>query len=124
MRTVDNRLMVLSISTRAARDAMGRNAERAHQPGFADAYDALETIAAELETLAREGPSVDPKLEWIGENVCEIVRCREHDGVSVHWIDGDLDEHFTEGPTIGDAITKAMAEDAAGEQSTQAEAPI
>jgi hypothetical protein len=68
-------------------------------------------IAEAKAALVGEGPSVDDMLEWACENVCEFRKVRGK--VRVIWIDASFETRSKYGDTWREAITKAMAEQAA-----------
>lgn len=117
MKTELNRLATLAAILRASVDS----------PSFLPGRDSdtIRDVASELESLATGAQlgASEEMLNWAMEHTDAGYRVAGVRGV--RWLDPrDGEEHLTRGKDYPDAITKAIGECAAIEQSTEAEEPV
>lgn len=127
MKTADNRLMVLAISTRAAAKVFRawRQTEvlTSRRAEYDNAIDSLDEIAEQLEAATElEGALSDAELlEWVMEHTAAGHRNEAHAGMThaVQWLDENGDEECTFSDSYRSAIRKAMGEGRASDAGSE-----
>lgn len=129
MKSSQNIPMTLAICLRGAANGISATVLQGRRPSTVESdLSVIEEVATQLDALAGEleagaqGGEQEPgdewkAIEWCGHNVAEFDR---YEGKHyIKWIADDLTRHETVGTDWRDAVTKAMAEDAASEQASE-----